>query len=434
MSRGISAVSGLEVLDSRGYPTLRVYVELDDGTRASASVPAGASTGRHEAVESRDGANGPEGAQRYGGRGVLRATAAVGGEISNALLHMDATQQSEIDNKLIETDGTPNKSRLGANAILGASMAVARAAAQSSRLPLYAYLGGPSASPLPVPMMNVINGGAHAENSLDFQEFMIVPHGAPNFEEAIRYGSETFHALKSLLNSRGYATGVGDEGGFAPDLKSNEEACALIVEAIAKAGFKPGSDIAIALDPAASSFYRNGQYDLAKSGQGTKTSSELNALYGAWIDQYPIVSIEDGFDEEDWAGFSEQTAHIGDRIQIVGDDLYVTNTQFIERGIEARTTNAVLIKLNQVGTVTETISAINATRAAGWNFIVSHRSGETEDTFIADFAVAMGGGQIKTGSLCRGERIAKYNRLLEISHELGRTARFESPFKITKGN
>ncbi|MDT7953547.1 MAG: phosphopyruvate hydratase [Acetobacteraceae bacterium] len=434
MSRRISAVSGLEILDSRGYPTVRVYVELEDGTRASASVPAGASTGRHEAVESRDGTNGSEGAQRYGGRGVLRAAAAVGGEISGALLHMDATQQSDIDNKLIETDGTPNKSRLGANAILGASMAVARVAAQSSGLPLYAYLGGPSACRLPVPMMNVINGGAHAENSLDFQEFMIVPHGAPNFEEAMRYGSETFHALTSLLRSHGYATGVGDEGGFAPNLKSNEEACALIMEAIAKAGFKPGIDIAIALDPAASSFSRNGQYDLSKSGQGTKSSGELNALYGSWIDQYPIVSIEDGFDEEDWAGFRDQTASVGDRIQIVGDDLYVTNTRFIERGIEERATNAVLIKLNQVGTVTETISAIDVTRAAGWNFIVSHRSGETEDTFIADFAVAMGGGQIKTGSLCRGERIAKYNRLLEISHELGRTARFESPFKKAEDN
>lgn len=429
MNHRIASVAAMEILDSRGYPTLRVWVELENGVRGSASVPAGASTGRHEALELRDGPAHAHDQTRYSGRGVHLAVDAVQISIAGALKHMDVTQQAVIDRKLIELDGTPNKSKLGANAILGASMAVAVAGSQCSEMPLYKYLGGPTASQMPVPMMNVINGGQHADNSLDFQEFMIVPHGAPSFREALRYGAETFHALRALLKSRGYATGVGDEGGFAPNLKSNEEACELIVEAVRQAGFKPGSDIAIALDPAASSFWNGNQYDLAKSGLGRKTSEQLNQLYGSWLDKYPIVSIEDGFAEDDWDGFHAHTAALGSRIQIVGDDLYVTNTQFIERGITEQTTNAVLIKFNQVGTVTETIEAIAKARSAGWRYVVSHRSGETEDTFIADFAVAMGGGQIKTGSLCRSERIAKYNRLLEIERELGIAARFSSPFQ-----
>jgi enolase len=325
---------------------------------------------------------------------------------------------------MIDLDGTPNKAKLGANAILGVSMAVARAAATDAGLPLYAYLGGTGAFRLPVPMMNILNGGKHADNSVDFQEFMVMPAGAPNFAEALRYGAETFHALKKILAKKGYATSVGDEGGFAPNLKSNDEACEVIVEAIQAAGYKPGVDVAIALDPAASSFYEDGTYNLAKSGQGRKNSSEMTALYKAWINKYPIVSIEDGLAENDWEGFREHTAALGAKIQIVGDDIYVTNTRFIARGIQEKSTNAVLIKLNQIGTVTETVEAIDLCRKAGWGYVISHRSGETEDTFMADFAVAMGGGQIKTGSACRSERIAKYNRLLEIESALGRAARF----------
>jgi len=330
---------------------------------------------------------------------------------------------------LIDLDGTPNKANLGANAILGVSMAVARSAAAAVGLPLFAYLGGPAARRLPMPMMNVLNGGKHADNSIDFQEFMIVPLGAARFAEALRYGAETFQALKSLLEKKGYATAVGDEGGIAPNLASNDEACELLVKAIAAAGYAPGEDIAIALDPAASTFHAGGLYHLDKSGQGRKTSAEMTELYQGWIDKFPIVSLEDGLAETDWAGFRDQTARLGNRIQIVGDDLYVTNTAFIRRGITERSTNAVLIKLNQIGTVTETIAAVELCREAGWGFVVSHRSGETEDPFIADFAVAMGGGQIKTGSLCRSERIAKYNRLLEIEHELGPAAIFADPFK-----
>ncbi|MGD0642626.1 MAG: phosphopyruvate hydratase, partial [Roseiarcus sp.] len=318
--------------------------------------------------------------------------------------------------------------KLGANAILGVSMAVARAAAQSARLPLYAYLGGVGATRLPVPMMNIVNGGKHAENSVDFQEFMVMPIGAPNFTEALRYGAETFHALAKLLKGKGYATSVGDEGGFAPNLGSNEEACELIVKAIEAAGYKPGKDIAIALDPAASSFYSKGGYDLAKSKGGRKTSDQMIALYGKWLDTFPIVSIEDGLDENDWAGFARQTAAQGQRIQIVGDDIFVTNPDFIKRGIKEKAANSVLIKLNQIGTVTETIAAIALCRKAGWSYVVSHRSGETEDAFLADFTVAMGGGQIKTGSASRSERIAKYNRLMEIETELGKAATFQSPF------
>ena len=420
----IASLSAQEILDSRGNPTVRVHLALDDGTRVSASVPSGASTGENEAVELRDGD-----ASRYGGKGVLTAVANVNDVIAPKLVGMEPHRQAEIDGLMLALDGTPNKARLGANAILGVSMAVARAAAKAARLPLYAYLGGPGATRLPVPMMNILNGGKHADNSVDFQEFMAMPIGAPSFAEALRYGAETFHALKKILAKKGYATSVGDEGGFAPNLKSNEEACELIVEAIQAAGFKPGKDVAIALDPAASSFYEGGAYNLAKSGQGKKTSEEMVAIYGRWLDAYPIVSVEDGFDENDWAGFANQTAAQGSRIQIVGDDIFVTNTTFIRRGIAEKTANAVLIKLNQIGTVTETIQAIALCREAGWNTVISHRSGETEDTFMADFTVAMGGGQIKTGSACRSERIAKYNRLLEIEADLGTAAEFRSPVR-----
>lgn len=423
MNGRIVAVAAAEILDSRGNPTLKVFVELHGGTRASASVPSGASTGAHEALELRDGDT-----HRYGGKGVRRAIANIADVIAPRLVGIAATRQRDIDRLLIELDGTKDKSRLGANAILGVSMAIARAAAKSSGQPLYSYLGGIDTRRLPVPMMNVINGGAHADNSLDFQEFMLVPHGAPTFAEAVRYGAEIFQALKTLLGKLGHATSVGDEGGFAPKLHDNEEACRLIVEAIESAGYVPGKQVAIALDPAASAFRVDNGYSLWKSGGGRKTSDELIDLYESWLGRYPIVSIEDGLGEDDWDGFRALTAKLGNRIQIVGDDIYVTNSKFIQRGISERTTNAVLIKLNQIGTVTETIEAIESCRAAGWKFIVSHRSGETEDAFIADFAVAMGGTQIKTGSLCRGERIAKYNRLLEIERDLGDAARYESPF------
>jgi len=423
MRAKIASVRAMEVLDSRGNPTLRAFITLDDGAAASASVPSGASTGENEAVELRDGDP-----KRYMGKGVLRAVANVEREIAPKIVGMDPAQQGEIDRVMIEIDGTPNKAKLGANAILGVSMAVARAAAAAAELPLYAYLGGAGAARIPVPMMNVINGGMHADNNVDFQEFMIMPIGAPNFAEALRYGAETFHALKGILKKSKYATAVGDEGGFAPNLRSNDEACEVIVQAIEKAGYRPGQDVAIALDPAASSFMEKGVYDLAKSGQGKKTSAEMTVLYGEWVSKFPIVSIEDGLGESDWEGFRAHTEALGGRIQIVGDDIYVTNVRFIERGILEQSTNSVLIKLNQIGTVTETIRAIELCRKAGWSFVISHRSGETEDTFMADFAVAMGGGQIKTGSACRSERIAKYNRLLEIESELGRVAAFGNPF------
>jgi enolase len=328
---------------------------------------------------------------------------------------------------MIDLDGTPTKAKLGANAIVAVSMAVARVASISVNLPLYAYLGGPGATRIPVPMMNILNGGKHADNSVDLQEFMIMPLGAPTFAEALRYGAETFHALKAILSKKGYATNVGDEGGFAPNLKSNDEACEVIIQAIEKAGYKPGKDIAIALDPAASSFYESGKYNLAKSKQGKKSTDEMVAFYKSWIKKYPIVSIEDGLAENDWAGFKKQTAEQGDKIQVVGDDLFVTNTKYIARGIKEKAANAVLIKLNQIGSVTETIEAIQMCRQTGWGFVISHRSGETEDAFIADFAVAMGGGQLKTGSACRSERIAKYNRLMEIEYELGSASVFSNP-------
>ena len=421
----IASLFALEILDSRGNPTVRVQVRLDNGITASASVPSGASTGENEAVELRDGDP-----TRYGGKGVRKAVAHVNETIAPAVLGRDPSRQVEIDELLIALDGTPNKAKLGANAILGVSMAVARAASLAQNIPLYAYLGGAGAARLPVPMMNIVNGGKHADNSVDFQEFMVMPIGAPNFAEALRYGAETFHALAKILKGKGYATAVGDEGGFAPNLKSNEEACDVIVAAIKAAGYQPGTDIAIALDPAASSFFSAGSYELTKSGQGRKTSDEMIALYGRWLDAYPIVSIEDGLDENDWAGFTKQTAVQGGRIQIVGDDIFVTNPTFVRRGIAEKAANAVLIKLNQIGTVTETIAAIDLCRKAGWNYVISHRSGETEDTFMADFAVAMGGGQIKTGSACRSERIAKYNRLLEIESELGSTATFTPDLKV----
>ena len=427
MKRTIASLCADEILDSRGNPTVRVHVTLDDGTRASASVPSGASTGENEAVELRDGDPG-----RYGGKGVRKAVCHVEQEIAPRLIGLDPTRQAHIDRLMIELDRTPNKARLGANAILGVSMAVARAAATAVGLPLYAYLGGPGARRLPVPQMNILNGGKHADNSVDFQEFMVVPLGAPSFAEALRYGAETFHALARILKAKGYATAVGDEGGFAPNLGSNEEACELIVEAITAAGFTPGKDVAIALDPAASSFFVENGYDLAKSKQGRKTSAEMTELFRAWIAKFPIVSIEDGLAETDWAGFAAHTAALGNDIQIVGDDIFVTNTTFIERGIAEHSANSVLIKLNQIGTVTETIEAIDLARSAGWGFVISHRSGETEDAFIADFAVAMGGGQIKTGSACRSERIAKYNRLLEIERALGAAAVFAPPSALRR--
>jgi enolase len=416
MPCAISLIRAIEILDSRGTPTLRVSVRLADGTVGTASVPSGASTGENEALELRDDAH------RYGGKGVRQAAANVNDIIGPQLVGLDPTQQSRLDHLMIELDGTANKAKLGANAILGVSMALARAAAISSRLPLYAYLGGVGARLLPIPMMNVINGGKHADSSLDFQEFMIVPRGAPSFSEALRYGVETFQALKSLLHERGNSTAVGDEGGFAPALKTNEEACELIVMAIERARYRPGEDIAIALDPAASSFFEKGKYRLTRSQQGEMNAEEMTALYRSWLDRFPIVSLEDGLAENDWDGFRAQTAALGGRIQIVGDDLLVTNPIYIRRAIGEKSCTAALIKLNQIGTVTETIDAIQLCRKAGWGYVISHRSGETEDTFIADFAVAMGGGQIKTGSLCRSERIAKYNRLLEIEAELGAAA------------
>ena len=420
MKRSIQNINALEILDSRGFPTSRVRVVLEDGSVGVASIPSGASTGVNEATELRD-----DDAKRYHGKGVRTAVANVNTEIASVLTGRLATEQAAIDATLIDLDGTENKSRLGANAILGVSQAVARAAAESCGMPLYAYLGGVGAVHLPVPMMNVLNGGKHADSSLDFQEFMIMPKGAPTFAESLRYGAETFQALKKILHDKGLSTAVGDEGGFAPQLEGgNEQACELIVSAIERAGYRPGEDIAIALDPAASSFFEDGKYRLTRSGQGEKTSDEMITLFADWVKRYPIVSIEDGLAEDDWAGFARMTEQMGQQIQIVGDDILVTNPKFIARGIQEKTCNAALIKLNQIGTVSETVAGIHLCRQAGWGFVISHRSGETEDAFMADFAVAMGGGQIKTGSMCRSERIAKYNRLLEIEAELGACARF----------
>ena len=428
MTLPIAALDALEILDSRGNPTLRVLIRLADGTEASADVPSGASTGQFEAHELRD-----EEKDRFGGKGVRRAVENVRTIIAPALIGLDPTHQVKIDRLLIALDGTDNKSKLGANATVGVSMAVARAAAAALDLPLYAYLGSAAARRLPVPMMNIINGGKHAGNKLEFQEFMIVPHGAPSFAEAIRYGAETYQSLKALLTKKKLATGVGDEGGFAPELESDEKACELIVEAIRKAGFAPGKDISIALDPAASSFYKNGGYVIPSLRKEPLSNDDMVELFVRWVEKYPILSIEDGVAEDDWEGYRKLTERLGDRIQMVGDDNYVTNQKFIRRGIAEHSTNSVLIKLNQIGTVTETIEAIELCREAGWTYVISHRSGETPDTFIADFAVAMGGGQLKTGAPCRGERVAKYNRLLSIEHELGAQALYLDPFGATKG-
>ena len=421
MKDRIISIEAMEILDSRGNPTIRTRVSLENGVCGTASVPSGASTGENEAFELRDCDK-----SRYGGKGVLKAVENVNREIAPELLGMTPDRQAEIDRMMLKLDGTSAKSNLGANAILSVSMATAATAAKSHKAPLYAYLGGVSEFRLPVPMMNIINGGEHADNSVDLQEFMVIPSGAPSFREALRYGAETFHALKKILQSKGYATSVGDEGGFAPNLKSNEEACEVIIEAIQVAGYQPGKDIFLALDAAASSFCNQGSYVFQKSGSGTKNSTEMLGFYGSMVEKYPIVSIEDPMDEHDWDGFSAITKKLGDKIQIVGDDLFVTNTDFVRKGIRKKAANAVLIKLNQIGTVSETLATIQLCQKSGWNYIISHRSGETEDTFMADFAVAMGGGQIKTGSASRSERIAKYNRLLEIEAELGESAIFGS--------
>jgi enolase len=421
MASLIKAVDALEILDSRGNPTVKVFVDLEDGTRAGASVPSGASTGENEAIELRDNDS-----SRYLGKGVLTAVDNVTKIIAPEIIGFDALNQTAIDRMMIDLDGTDNKANLGANAILGVSMAVARAAAKSLDIPLYRYLGGSGSCRLPVPMMNILNGGEHADNSVDFQEFMAIPLGFSTFSEGLRAIAETFHALKKLLNSRNLATGVGDEGGFAPNLASNEEAMDIIMEAIKKAGYRPGVDIALALDSAASSFSTDlkSEYELKWSGGGTMSSKDMVEMAQKWVNEYPIVSWEDPLAEGDWDGFSMLTSKVGDKVQIVGDDVFVTNTRYIERGIDWKTANSVLIKLNQIGTVTETVEAIRLCRDAGWTYVISHRSGETEDTFIADFAVAMDGGQIKTGSASRSDRIAKYNRLLEIEHELGGEARY----------
>ncbi|MEJ2091076.1 MAG: phosphopyruvate hydratase [Syntrophobacterales bacterium] len=417
----ITAVKALEILDSRGNPTVRVMITLDNGITAKASVPSGASTGEHEAIELRDGD-----VHRYAGKGVLKAVANVREKIAPELIGLDVWRQVEIDRLMLQMDGTPNKANLGANAILGVSMAVARAAALDAGLPLYQYLGGPGIRRVPVPCMNIINGGAHADNSVDFQEFMVVPLGAPAYHEGLRYGAETFHVLKGLLKKRNLATSVGDEGGFAPNLPSNEAAMEIIIEAIEKAGYRPGEDIAIALDSAASSFAADkpGLYDLHRSGGGSKTSDDLIALAEDWCKKYPIVSWEDPLSENDWEGFRKFTERLGGKIEVVGDDIFVTNTQYIARGIKEKSANSVLIKLNQIGSVTETIEAVGLCHEAGWRYFLSHRSGETEDDFLADFAVAMAGGHLKTGSASRSERIAKYNRLLEIEAELGNAATY----------
>ncbi len=407
-----------EILDSRGNPTVECDVVLETGFVGRAAVPSGASTGSREAVELRD-AN-PE---RYLGKGVLRAVEHVNTEITEAVMGLDASEQSFLDRTLIELDGTDNKSRLGANALLAVSMAVAKAAAEEAGVPLYQYLGGFSACELPVPMMNVINGGAHADNSLDMQEFMIMPVGAPSLREALRYGAEVFHALKGIIHKRGMPTTVGDEGGFAPNLANHEAALQLIVEAIERAGYRPGEQIAIALDPASSEFYKDGKYHL--DGEGlVLESAELVALYESWIGKYPIISIEDGLAEQDWEGWKHLTAQLGKKVQLVGDDLFVTNTEILKRGIEQNIANSILIKVNQIGTLTETFAAIEMAKRAGYTAVVSHRSGETEDTTIADIAVATNAGQIKTGSLSRSDRIAKYNQLLRIEENLGDVARF----------
>ena len=411
----IEDIRAREILDSRGNPTLEVEVALTGGAWGRAAVPSGASTGVHEALELRDGDE-----ARYGGKGVLQAVENVNTTIADELIGWDALDQVGIDEFLIGLDGTPNKERLGANAILGVSLAVAKAAAAALGLPLYRYVGGVSARTLPVPLMNILNGGKHAADSTDLQEFMIVPAGAPSFAEALRWGAETYHALKSVLRDKGYNTNVGDEGGFAPTLSSNEEAVELILEAIERAGYEPGEDIYLALDPAASEFYHDGRYVLKKEGR-TLTGEEMVAFYEDWVEKYPIISIEDGLAEDDWEHWGLLTSRIGDRVQIVGDDLLVTNVKRVRRAIEEGAANSLLCKVNQIGTLTEAIAAVSMAQRAGWTVIVSHRSGETEDVTIADLAVALNTGQIKSGAPCRSDRVAKYNRLLRIEEELEET-------------
>jgi enolase len=415
----IVKVSGIEILDSRGNPTVEAEVYLADGSVGRAAVPSGASTGEHEACELRD-----DDKSRYLGKGTTKAVAAVNGPIAKALHGHDATLQATIDGIMIDLDGTPNKSNLGANAILAVSMATARAAANSHREPLFRYLGGANACTLPVPMMNVINGGAHADSSVDMQEFMIVPYGASKFSESLRMGVEIFHTLKGVLKKKGYSTAVGDEGGFAPNLKSNDEAVEVLLEAITKAGFKPGEQVGIALDPASSEFYQGGKYVFKKSDKSERTSEQMVEYWANWRRQYPIVSIEDGLAEDDWAGWKLLTDTIGSNTQLVGDDLFVTNTARLNRGIESKTANSILVKVNQIGSLTETLDAMLTASKNGYTAVVSHRSGETEDPFIADLAVATNAGQIKTGSASRTDRIAKYNQLLRIEERLGVAAKF----------
>ena len=414
----IEEIKAREILDSRGNPTVEADVRLQDGIMGRASVPSGASTGEHEAVELRDGDS-----KRYMGKGVLKAVNNVTDVIAPELLGVDASDQEKIDNMMIKLDGTDNKSRLGANSMLAVSLAVAKASAASAGKPLYRYLGGDEARQLPVPMMNVINGGKHADNNVDLQEFMIMPVGAGSFSEALRMGAEVFHRLKEVLKSKGYQTAVGDEGGFAPDLGSNREAIEVIVSAIEKAGYKPGDDVAIALDPAASSFYSEGMYVLSAE-KSRKSSSEMVDYYEEFLNSYPIVSIEDGLAEDDWEGWKEMTGRLGKKIQIVGDDLFVTNVKRLERGISEKAANSILIKVNQIGTLTETLSTIRLAKDSGYTTVISHRSGETEDTTIADISVGADAGQIKSGSLSRSERVAKYNQLLRIEEELGSRAVF----------
>ncbi len=432
MAHRITGVIGRQILDSRGNPTVEADVLLEDGTRGRAAVPSGASTGEHEALELRDGDK-----ARYLGKGVLRAVENINGAIAQAVKGLDVAGQAALDRRMIETDGTPNKGKLGANAILAVSMAAARAAAAAERVPLYRYLARYStqreANTLPVPMMNILNGGAHADNSVDLQEFMVMPVGASSFSEALRMGVEVFHNLKAVLHKRGYSTSVGDEGGFAPNLKSNEEAIEVVLEAISAAGYTPGKQISIALDPAASEFYisASNRYVFKKSDKSSRTAEQMTAFWESWVRQFPIVSLEDGLAEDDWSGWKHLTSVLGKQVQLVGDDLFVTNTTRLHRGITENVGNSILIKLNQIGTVTETIEAIEMARRAGYSSIVSHRSGETEDTFIADFVVGMGTGQIKTGSASRTDRVAKYNQLLRIEEELGSAARFPGRSALT---
>jgi enolase len=420
MNTTIQTIHARQILDSRGNPTVEVDVTLEDGSKGRAAVPSGASTGSREALELRDGD-----ASRYGGKGVLKAVANVNGAIATSLKGMDATDQSTVDQKMLNLDGTEYKSNLGANAILGVSMAVARAAAIAKGQPLYQSLGGTETTLLPVPCFNILNGGVHADNSVDFQEFMIAPVGAPTFADALRMGAEVYHALKSILKQQGYSTGVGDEGGFAPDLKANVEALELIMQGIEKAGLKPGEQIAIALDPAVSELYQDdGTYLFFKSDQSRQTTEEMIALWESWVNQFPIISLEDGLGEKDWSGWQLLTQRLGDRIQLVGDDAFVTNPKIIKQAIADGVGNSSLIKVNQIGSVTETLNAINDSKAGGYTCMVSHRSGETPDDFIADLVVATGVGQIKSGAPCRGERLAKYNQLLRIEEELGTRAQY----------